>query len=159
MLARVARRRAVAGSGRAPGRPSSIEAMRVSLRLSLVVAFLGVACGPGPEAKVSGEALFRQLCVSCHGSDGRGDGPVAAELRSRPADLTGLARAAGGECDARAVKEAVDGRRVVQAHGSREMPLWGIVFGAQHVGEPYYVQRSERELDQLVEYVRSLQAE
>ncbi len=125
----------------------------------LALVLLSSACDPGPGAPVSGEALFRQLCVSCHGPGGRGDGPVAAELRRQPADLTVLARASGGKFDAEAVKEAIDGRRVVQAHGPREMPLWGVVFGAQHVGEPYYVHRSEQELDALVEYLRSLQVE
>ena len=35
-----------------------------------------------------GSALFRENCVSCHGVSGRGDGPAAAGLPSRPADLT-----------------------------------------------------------------------
>jgi mono/diheme cytochrome c family protein len=134
--------------------------MSSSLAIGLVVlALLGAACGPGPDAEMSGEALFRHHCVSCHGPEGRGDGPLANELRRRPADLTGLARAAGGDFDAAAVKEAIDGRRSVQAHGPRDMPVWGVVFGTRHVGEPFYVQRSDRELDALVEYVRSLQAE
>ena len=35
-----------------------------------------------------GEALFRDHCASCHGTGGRGDGPAAAGLLQRPADLT-----------------------------------------------------------------------
>ena len=35
-----------------------------------------------------GEALFRDRCASCHGTGGRGDGPAAAGLLQRPADLT-----------------------------------------------------------------------
>ncbi len=35
-----------------------------------------------------GSALFPQNCASCHGADGRGDGPAAAGLPVPPADLT-----------------------------------------------------------------------
>lgn len=35
----------------------------------------------------AGRALFQQNCVVCHGPEGRGDGPQAAELNPRPADL------------------------------------------------------------------------
>lgn len=35
-----------------------------------------------------GAALYSQHCVSCHGPGGKGDGPLAARLPTRPADLT-----------------------------------------------------------------------
>ncbi|RME57840.1 MAG: cytochrome c [Candidatus Dadabacteria bacterium] len=37
-----------------------------------------------------GEELYQQRCVSCHGSKGKGDGPVAAGLPAnmKPRDLT-----------------------------------------------------------------------
>jgi mono/diheme cytochrome c family protein len=37
---------------------------------------------------VHGQALFMQNCASCHGADGAGNGPAAAGLRIKPADLT-----------------------------------------------------------------------
>jgi putative copper export protein/mono/diheme cytochrome c family protein len=37
---------------------------------------------------VRGQAAYARNCVSCHGGDGAGDGPAAAGLRIRPADLT-----------------------------------------------------------------------
>lgn len=35
-----------------------------------------------------GETLYRQNCTSCHGAEGRGDGPAFQALRIPPADLT-----------------------------------------------------------------------
>ncbi|MBI2891542.1 MAG: c-type cytochrome [Nitrospirae bacterium] len=40
---------------------------------------------PSPE---HGAELFAELCVTCHGPEGNGQGPAAADLPRRPADLT-----------------------------------------------------------------------
>lgn len=56
----------------------------------------GTATG-GPAGLLStGAGDYARLCASCHGPEGRGDGPAAAGLASRPADLTRIARRAGG---------------------------------------------------------------
>jgi cytochrome c oxidase cbb3-type subunit 2 len=47
-------------------------------------ASLGVAEGDGGARA---RRRFAQLCAPCHGPVGRGDGPLAAELAQRPADL------------------------------------------------------------------------
>jgi putative copper export protein/mono/diheme cytochrome c family protein len=36
-----------------------------------------------------GEPIYRESCVQCHGADGYGDGPAAASLAVKPANLTG----------------------------------------------------------------------
>jgi mono/diheme cytochrome c family protein len=36
---------------------------------------------------VSGRALYREYCITCHGERGRGNGPSAAGLDPPPADL------------------------------------------------------------------------
>lgn len=35
----------------------------------------------------AGHATYRERCLACHGERGRGDGPLAAALDPRPADL------------------------------------------------------------------------
>lgn len=41
---------------------------------------------PGQQALAEGGRLFEIYCAPCHGTTGRGDGPVAAKI-SRPANL------------------------------------------------------------------------
>lgn len=40
-----------------------------------------------PASVEAGRRLFRESCARCHGEGGRGDGPDAAQLSLRPADL------------------------------------------------------------------------
>jgi copper transport protein len=42
---------------------------------------------PTADSIARGRMLFEQNCVVCHGADGRGDGPRAAELNPAPADF------------------------------------------------------------------------
>ncbi len=39
-------------------------------------------------AQASPESTYVKLCASCHGKQGKGDGPVADALNPRPVDLT-----------------------------------------------------------------------
>ncbi|NNL67387.1 MAG: c-type cytochrome [Myxococcales bacterium] len=75
------------------------------------------------EQEPPGRMLYVRYCVSCHGSEGRGDAPVASILRERPPDLTTLASRDGGWFAERRIQRIVDGR--LAAHGRREMPVWG----------------------------------
>jgi mono/diheme cytochrome c family protein len=103
----------------------------------------------------SGPYLYRTLCASCHGPGGRGDGPVSDLLRSRPPDLTTIAARRGGSFPRADVHAAIDGRRLVPPHGSREMPIWGDVLRATEGQDEAVIQRR---IDALVTYLESMQA-
>jgi mono/diheme cytochrome c family protein len=94
------------------------------MALPLLLLVGGSAYG----AEDAGRTLYLRYCASCHGRDGRGDGPVAPALGEKPTDLTQIAAAHGGEFPFVAVCEAIDGTRTVRAHGVSEMPIWGEVF-------------------------------
>lgn len=70
-----------------------------SMRAGLWGRFCGSAlllglCACGPEPELAGEALraavadlWQGRCATCHGVDGRGDGPSGRALASRPRDF------------------------------------------------------------------------
>src|SRR5690242_18510605 len=43
------------------------------------------------ESVAYGRLTYSVYCASCHGKSGRGDGPVAGDLKVAPPDLTRLA--------------------------------------------------------------------
>jgi hypothetical protein len=85
-----------------------------------------LACGSvHAQDADAGRMEFLNSCSACHGADGKGNGPLATELKTRPADLTALAKKNGGVFPLNAVYETIDGRRRIGSHGTREMPIWG----------------------------------
>jgi mono/diheme cytochrome c family protein len=56
--------------------------------LLLVGAAAGVAQPPAAAPPTDVRRLFDTSCASCHGTDGRGDGPAADALNPRPRDFT-----------------------------------------------------------------------
>lgn len=81
----------------------------------------------------SGEALYLTYCASCHGTSGRGDGPVADLLRIRPANLTQFANQNGGVFPTVKLHRLIDGRDV-GVHGNPDMPVWGNAFRTSRGG-------------------------
>jgi mono/diheme cytochrome c family protein len=75
-----------------------------------------------------GKGLYETFCASCHGKDGKGNGPVASAMKIPPTDLTQIAKKNQGKFDEVHVIALVDGEKTVSAHGTREMPVWGSRF-------------------------------
>jgi len=102
----------------------------------------------------SGKGMFNSYCAVCHGTEGKGNGPAAAALKTPPADLTVLSKNNGGKYPALKVSSAIRGDVDVPAHGNKEMPVWGRLFSSisgGHEGE--VVQR----IANLNHYIESLQ--
>ena len=95
------------------------------------VVFIGPAVRAQDMPKeiiVSARADFMTYCAVCHGRKGVGDGPVAKDLTSQPADLTTLAKKNGGALPEDLIHMVIDGRQEVMGHGTRDMPIWGSWF-------------------------------
>ncbi len=104
----------------------------------------------------SGRETFEQHCMSCHGQDAQGNGPAAEILSRPPTNLTLLAQNNEGEFPAERVYRSIDGREAFVAHGTREMPFWGNIW-IEEDGVPRPEEEVDREISQVVEYLRSIQ--
>jgi mono/diheme cytochrome c family protein len=80
------------------------------------------------EENIPGKLEYQRSCAQCHGIGGHGDGPVAENLKVAPTDLTKLAANNDGRFPFLKVFQIVDGRTSVGAHGSQEMPVWGLRY-------------------------------
>jgi mono/diheme cytochrome c family protein len=81
---------------------------------------------------VRGRAIFEKNCVICHGNDGKGNGPAAATLPVKPANLTDCRRTAEDDI------EMIDN---IVRHGgpyagmSPVMPAWNKVLTAMEIAD------------------------
>ena len=88
--------------------------------------------------EIVGKKEFVTNCASCHGSDGKGNGPTVNFLKRKPADLTQLSKANDGAFPFERIYGVFDGTYVFSEHGTSEMPIWGYKFirEAQKANEP-----------------------
>jgi mono/diheme cytochrome c family protein len=135
-------------------RPLALVTIVISTAASLAGQGRGQQTPPILTESLAGKDSFELYCAACHGSSGRGDGRVAPALRTRPADLTTLARRSGGAFPRDRVRGFVEGTgRSLAAHGSTEMPVWGQMFRAFESDA-----RVRERIANLVSYVESIQA-
>jgi mono/diheme cytochrome c family protein len=104
---------------------------------------------------VAGGDLFGFYCASCHGREGKGNGPVASALTRRPPDLTTLAKRNGGRFPTDRVERFVTGDRdPTVAHGSVDMPVWGPIFQALAPQD----RMNRIRIENVVGFIESIQA-
>ena len=103
----------------------------------------------------SGKETFLKYCASCHGEDGKGNGPAAIALKPPPSDLTTLSKRHEGKYPAGYVSALVKFGRNLAAHGSLDMPVWGSRFKEL---DPVRDPTGQQHVDDVVAYIRSLQA-
>lgn len=91
----------------------------------LIVSILLLAATvlpPSGAGADESEELWQEFCLSCHGAQGRGDGPAAISLEGKPADLA--------DCDAMAARSDEQLAKVIAKGGdanelSDEMAAYG----------------------------------
>ena len=103
-----------------------------------------------------GVDLFQFHCATCHGRDGKGDGPTASALKSPPPDLTRISARNGGKFPAQQVERFVtngsDG--LAPSHGSKDMPIWGPIFRSVLPSDA----EAKTRIRNLVTYIESIQS-
>jgi mono/diheme cytochrome c family protein len=109
--------------------------------LCLVVAVSqlpGIVWGAGDAAK--GKAKYQEVCAACHGATGKGDGPAAAGLPTKPRNHTDAAYM--GKLKDQQIFDTI--KKGGQAMGkSPLMPPWGSSL-------------SDAQIQDLVAYIRTL---
>ena len=104
---------------------------------------------------LGGTDSYEFYCAPCHGKTGKGDGPVGAALRVRPADLTTIAERNGGTFPRERIAAYVTGvGRPVAAHGTSDMPVWGPAFRMLDATDT----RAQVRVSAIVDHLQSLQA-
>lgn len=140
-------------------KPSSLQAIMFGAAFVVASAVVSAA----DKLIDVGKAEYDAACAACHGLQGRGDGPLADQMKTKVPDITGLAKANDGVFPFDRVHRIIDGREDIKSHGSREMPIWGTAFRRQSsiyfdtypVADPESGARSR--ILALTEYVYRLQ--
>lgn len=134
-------------------KPGTIGLLLTAMLLTAVLANAAEA----PDRDDALNADYVRYCASCHGLSGTGDGPVADQLKIRPADLTRLSRRYDGAFPFEHVRRVIDGRphpeASIRAHGPAEMPVWGHRFEIESASKHIARQRINR----LTRYIQTLQ--
>lgn len=102
----------------------------------------------------SGAEMYKAYCASCHGLDGKGNGPAAEALKVPPTDLTALAVKNGGKYPALRVSAVIRGEQELAAHGSKDMPIWGNLFWGISGGHETEVQQRVTNLNKYIEGIQ-----
>lgn len=103
---------------------------------------------------VDGKEMYTSYCAPCHGTDGRGNGPVSSALKTQPTDLTTLAKANHGKYPDTHVLAVLRFGLEIPAHGSASMPVWGNILAKMNQSNS--VDRDLR-ISNLTRYLQSMQ--
>jgi mono/diheme cytochrome c family protein len=127
----------------------------VAIGLALTPAAVSAAeTARDAAAAARGRVIYGRYCVSCHGLQAKGDGPLASDLRVVVPDLTTLAQRSGGKFPSDRVIQVIQGGETVRGHGTADMPAWGDAFKkTKGTGEA----TADAAIRNLSQYLRTLQ--
>ncbi len=111
---------------------------------------LALAIASKALAEEAAKVTYQRYCGSCHGMEGRGDGPAAEALTPRPTDLTKLTSGIPE------LMQWIDGRRTIRAHGTAAMPVWGEVFEQSLIDGPHARRTALLKVETIAGYVQDL---
>ncbi len=75
----------------------------------------------------AGARTYHRFCSVCHGENAKGNGPFADNIKVAPPNLTELSANNNGFPWVY-LYGVIDGNNIAQAHGTKEMPIWGDLF-------------------------------
>ncbi|MBO9465461.1 Cytochrome c [Pelagimonas phthalicica] len=132
--------------------------IRVFSGLTACLALLACVEAEMPQAS-DGKALFMENCASCHGANGKGEGPMARAMEKTPKDLTLIQVRHGDKFPKSKVLSTIDGYARSDIAGPG-MPEFGALLEGDLI--PYdsgdgIETPTPRKLLALLEYIESIQ--
>lgn len=130
-------------------------------RILIVLTALALAACVAEEtlSVTRGQQTFNDNCTLCHGTDGKGTGPVAGDLDTAPPDLTLLSAANGGAFPGTMVMDTI-WRDTTDLH-RRVMPEFAELFAddplVPYDGGDGIETPTPLRLVELAEYLKSIQ--
>jgi mono/diheme cytochrome c family protein len=97
--------------------------------------------------------MYTAYCASCHGANGKGDGPAAPALKVPPTNLTLIAAKNGGTFPDAHIAQVIRGDSATAAHGNKDMPVWGPVF----LQMGHNTAQVQQRISNLTKYLESIQ--
>lgn len=108
----------------------------------------------GKTAANNGKQMYTSYCAPCHGTNGKGSGPVASALKAQPTDLTVLSKNNEGKFPDTHVVAILQFGSDVPAHGSAVMPVWGPILGNM---SRMNAQEKQLRISNLTRYLETMQ--
>ena len=103
----------------------------------------------------NGQQMYMSYCASCHGVDGKGNGPAAAAMKRKPVDLTMLSQKNHGKFPSAHLASVLQFGTETSSHGSDKMPVWGPLFSAMNDSNP---REMTSRIDNLSRFIETMQA-
>jgi mono/diheme cytochrome c family protein len=107
----------------------------------------------------TGKENFMRYCAACHGAGGLGDGPVSTAIFKSVPDLTMISARNGGVFPRQKIMNSIDGRWEIDAHGARNMPVWGYEFWISAGAGEFSDHGVTVMVSGLADYLESIQAD
>src|SRR5215470_8759598 len=125
-----------------------VSALATRLRWAIIKAYAVEVAPRHPPDLREAAALYATQCASCHGAEGRGDGPAGQSLEPRPANFHDLERMAQRSVYGlySSITLGVEGTAMASFRGLGDAERWGLAFYVAGLGEPEAITRRGAEL-------------
>jgi mono/diheme cytochrome c family protein len=132
------------------GKHPGMGPIGISVRLCAAAFLMAAIGGALAQDADKGRTEYMENCAGCHGADAKGTGPLSAKLKTKPTDLTLLAKRNHGSFDSTAVYQMIDGRNARATHRGADMPIWGCRHQPPPVPAPAASSKSHRKIPKRV---------
>lgn len=139
-----------------------MKTFTLNVVIAATIASAGIASALAADKLDLGKYEYESNCVACHGNNLKG-GAYVDFLKVTPPDLTLLSKKNGGTFPLERVYNVIDGRQQVQAHGPRDMPIWGKDYqirAGEFYADSYYDPEAfiRGRILALIDYLNRMQA-